>query len=421
MPDTFRGRLKHAWTAFRNPEYVQDYTQDYGPSSHTRPDRQRMMFGNERSIVSGVYTRIGIDVAAVDIQHMRMDQNGRFTEAIDSHLNECLRIQANIDQSGRALIQDAAMSLLDEGSIAIVPVDTTLDPTVSGSFDIQSLRIGQVIGWHPKHVRVKVYNDATGRQEEVILPKSMVAIVENPLYSVMNEPNSTLKRLVQKLNLLDAVDNQSGSGKLDLIIQLPYAIKSETQLKRADERKKAIEMQLTGSKYGIAYIDGTEKVTQLNRPAENNLMTQIEYLTSMLYSQLGITENVFNGTADETEMLNYYNRTIEPILSAITEAMNRTFLTKTARTQGQRIHYIRAPFKLVPVNGLAEIVDKFSRNEILSSNEIRSIIGYKPVADPEAEELRNANLNKAKDTKTPDAEDVVNKEDIVDNPEGEEQ
>ena len=418
MPDTFRGRLKHAWTAFRNPEYVQDYTQDYGPSSHVRPDRQRMMFGNERSIVSGVYTRIGIDVAAVDIQHMRMDQNGRFTEVIDSHLNECLRVQANVDQSGRALIQDAAMSLLDEGSIAIVPVDTTLDPTVSGSFDIQTLRIGQITGWYPKHVRVKVYNDAVGRQEEVVLPKSMVAIVENPLYSVMNEPNSTLKRLVQKLNLLDAVDNQSGSGKLDLVIQLPYAIKSETQLKRADERKKAIEMQLTGSKYGIAYIDGTEKVTQLNRPAENNLMAQIEYLTSMLYSQLGITENVFNGTADETEMLNYYNRTIEPILSAITEAMNRTFLTKTARTQGQRIHYIRAPFKLVPINGLAEIVDKFSRNEILSSNEIRSIIGYKPVADPEAEELRNANLNKAKDTKTPNADDVVNKEDIVDNPEG---
>ena len=406
MADNFIGRLQHAWNAFRNRDPTgQQY--GYGPSYGSRPDRTRMRFGNERSIVSSIYTRIGIDVAAVTIQHIRLDENGRYAEGINSNLNECLTVQANIDQSGRALIQDIAMSMFDEGVVAIVPVDTTLNPNESGSFDIQSLRVGKILEWYPRHVRVQLYNDREGRRDEVILEKRFIAIIENPLYAVMNEPNSTLKRLIHKLNLLDSIDEQSGSGKLDLIIQLPYVIKTPARREQAEQRRKDIEMQLAGSKYGIAYTDGSEKVTQLNRPAENNLMAQIEYLTSMLYSQLGITENVFNGTAEEAEMLNYYNRTIEPVLAAITDGMNRTFLTKTARTQGQKIVYLREPFKLVPVNNLAEIVDKFTRNEILTSNEIRAMIGYKPVDDPKADELRNSNLSRAKEE---DSNIPVNKE-----------
>lgn len=396
MANNFISRLQHAWNAFRNRDPT-GHQYVYGPSYGSRPDRTRMRFGNERSIVASIYTRIAIDVAAVSIQHVRLDQNGRYTETINSHLNECLTIQANIDQSGRALIQDIVMSMFDEGVVAVVPVDTTLNPNESGSFDIQSLRVGKILEWYPRHVRVQLYNDREGRRDEVILEKRFVAIIENPLYAVMNEPNSTLKRLVHKLNLLDSIDEQSGSGKLDLIIQLPYVIKTPARREQAEQRRKDIEMQLAGSKYGIAYTDGSEKVTQLNRPAENNLMAQIEYLTSMLYSQLGITENVFNGTAEEAEMLNYYNRTVEPILAAIADAMNRTFLTKTARTQGQKIVYLREPFKLVPVNNLAEIVDKFTRNEILTSNEIRAMIGYKPVDDPKADELRNSNLSRAKE------------------------
>lgn len=408
MADNFIGRLQHAWNAFRNRDPT-GHQYGYGPSYGSRPDRTRMRFGNERSIVSSIYTRIGIDVAAVSIQHVRIDQNGRYSERIPSNLDECLSVQANIDQSGRAFIQDIAMSMFDEGVVAVVPVDTTLNPNESGSFDIQSLRVGKILEWYPRHVRVQLYNDREGRRDEVILEKRFVAIIENPLYAVMNEPNSTLKRLVHKLNLLDSIDEQSGSGKLDLIIQLPYVIKTPARREQAEQRRKDIEMQLAGSKYGIAYTDGSEKVTQLNRPAENNLMSQIEYLTSMLYSQLGITENVFNGTAEEAEMLNYYNRTIEPVLAAITDSMNRTFLTKTARTQGQKIIYLREPFKLVPVNNLAEIVDKFTRNEILTSNEIRAMIGYKPVEDSKADELRNSNLSRAKEE---DSNIQVNQEDV---------
>ena len=402
-------RLQHAWNAFRNRDPTPTF-RDYGHSYGTRPDKKRLGFGTERSIVSSIYTRLGIDVSSIAIQHVRIDQNGRFTEKIPSHLNECLSIQANIDQTGRDLIQDVAISLFDEGAVAIIPVDTTLDPKVSGGYDIHSLRTGKITEWFPKHIRVLVYNETIGRQEEVVLPKHMVAIVENPLYAVMNEPNSTLKRLIHKLNLLDAIDEQSSSGKLDLIIQLPYVIKTEARRQQAEIRRKDIEMQLAGSKYGIAYTDGSEKVTQLNRPAENNLLTQITYLTSMLYSQLGLTEGVFNGTADEKEMLNYHNRTIEPIVEAITGAMRRTFLTKTARTQGQDIMYFREPFKLVPVENLAEIADKFTRNEILSANEIRALIGFRPVKNPEADELRNANLNRSEadvSVKTTDGEGGV--------------
>ena len=396
MAVTFKDRLSHAWDAFRSRDPTK-FRPDYGSSYGSRPDRTRLRMGNEKSIVSSIYTRIGIDVAAISIQHVRLDENFRYEEKIFSGLNECLTVQANIDQSGRAFIQDVAMSMFDEGVVAIVPVDTTIDPTKSGGYDINTLRTGKILEWFPKHVRLRVYNEKEGRREDIVLPKHMVAIIENPLYSVMNEPNSTLKRLIHKLNLLDSIDEQSGAGKLDIIIQLPYVIKTEARRKQAEQRRKDIEVQLAGSKYGIAYTDGSEKVTQLNRPAENNLMSQIEYLTSMLYSQLGITEKIFEGTADESEMLNYYNRTVEPILSAITDAMNRTFLTKTARSQRQTIMYFREPFKLVPVNNLAEIVDKFTRNEILSSNEIRAVIGYKPVKDPKADELRNANLSQAKE------------------------
>ena len=388
----FTDRLQHAWNAFLNRDPTYEF-RDHGMISTYKPDRVRFTRGNERSIVTSVYNRIALDVSSIDINHAKLDENGRFKEVIQSGLNECLTINANIDQTGKAFIQDVVMSMMDEGCVAIVPVDTTTNPTITGSFDINSLRTGQVIEWRPEFVKVRLYNDKTGQKEDILLPKKSVAIIENPLYAVINEPNSTMQRLIRKLNLLDAIDEQSGSGKLDLIIQLPYVIKSEARRQQAENRRKAIEMQLSGSKYGIAYTDGTEKITQLNRPVENNLMKQIEYLTSMLYSQLGITQSVLDGTADERTMLNYYNRTIEPIISAIVDEMKRKFLTKTARTQNQSIVYFRNPFKLVPINELAEISDKFTRNEIATSNEIRQIIGWKPSDDPGADELRNKNLN----------------------------
>lgn len=391
-------RLKHAWNAFTNKDPTIEY-RNYGGGYSTfyRPDRPRFTRGNERSIVTSVYNRIALDAASIDIRHVKLDENDRFLEIIDSGLNTCLSLEANIDQTGRAFKQDVVMSMLDEGTIAIVPVDTTLNPTVTGSYDIVSMRVGKIVDWFPQHVRVRLYNDRTGQKEEVTLPKKMVAIIENPLYAVINEPNSTLQRLIRKLNLLDYVDEQSSSGKLDMIIQLPYIIKSNARREQAEKRRKDIEDQLTGSKYGIAYTDGTERITQLNRPVENNLMSQIEYLTSMLYSQLGITQSILDGTADEKTMLNYQTRTIEPIVSAIVDEMTRKFLTKTARTQRQSIKFFNDPFKLVPVTELAEIADKMTRNEIMSSNEFRQTIGLKPSDDPKADELRNKNLSEPSD------------------------
>ena len=389
-------RLQHAWNAFlnRDPTY---WRASYGPASYYRPDKIRPTMGNERSMVSSVYNRIALDVAYIDIFHARLDDDGRYTEQISSGLNECLNLSANIDQTGKAFIQDIVMSMMDEGVVAIVPVDTTINPEKSGSFDILSMRTGKIKEWYPEHVTVELYNEKTGMKEDLLLPKNTIGIIENPLYAVMNEPNSTLQRLIRKLNLLDVIDEQSGSGKLDLIIQLPYVIKTPARKQQAEERRRDIEMQLAGSKYGIAYTDGTEKITQLNRPVENNLMKQIEYLTNMLYSQLGLTQEILNGSADEKTMLNYYNRTIEPIVSSIVDEMKRKFLTKTARTQGQSIVYFRNPFKLVPVAELAEISDKLTRNEIASSNEIRQIIGWKPSDEPGADELRNKNLNQSKE------------------------
>ena len=412
----FTDRLQHAWNAFLNRDPTYEF-RDHGMISTYKPDRVRFTRGNERSIVTSVYNRIALDVSSIDINHAKLDENGRFKEVIQSGLNECLTLNANIDQTGKAFIQDVVISMMDEGCVAIVPVDTTINPAVSGSFDIQSLRTGQVIEWRPEFVKVRLYNDKTGQKEDVLLPKKSVAIIENPLYAVINEPNSTMQRLIRKLNLLDVIDEQSGSGKLDLIIQLPYVIKSEARRQQAENRRKDIEMQLAGSKYGIAYTDGTEKITQLNRPAENNLMKQIEYLTSMLYSQLGITQSVLDGTADERTMLNYYNRTIEPIISAIIDEMKRKFLTKTARTQNQSIVYFRNPFKLVPINELAEISDKFTRNEIATSNEIRQIIGWKPSDDPGADELRNKNLNQ----KVEDVQPAPKIQNEVDNTESKEE
>ena len=392
MATTFGGRLRHAWNAFTNDTKKNLNYTDVGGSYGYRPDRVRLNVSNERSIISSVYTRIGIDVSSVDIRHVRLDQNGRYEAAIDSGLNNCLTLEANIDQSAEAFKRDMAMTLLDKGVIAIVPVETTLNPGTSSGYDIKSFRVGEILTWYPQHVAVRVYNDKTGNKEDLTLPKSMVAIIENPLYSVMNEPNSTLQRLIRKLNMLDSIDEQSSSGKLDLIIQLPYVIKSEARKQQAEQRRKDIEVQLKGSQYGIAYTDGTEKITQLNRPAENNLLKQVEYLTNMLYGQLGLTEEVIAGTADEKTMLNYHSRTIKPILVAITQGMKRTFLTKTARTQLQSIEFFRDPFELVAVSDMAEIADKFTRNEILSSNEVRSIIGFKPVSDPKADALINKNL-----------------------------
>lgn len=402
MPDSFSDRLAHAWNAFRGVDQTANlpYQEGIG-STFSRPDRTPIRITNERSIIISVFNRIAIDIAAVSLQHVRLDENGRYLETIKSGLNNVLTVEANLDQTARAFMQDVVMSLFDEGCIAVVPTDTTINPKISGAYDILKLRTGRILEWYPSYVRVRVYNEAKGIREDVLMPKTAVAIIENPLYSVMNEPNSTLKRLVQKLNLLDAVDKESSSGKMDVIVQLPYVVKSDARRAQAEKRRKDIEDQLTGSRYGIAYIDGAERVTQLNRPAENNLMNQIQYLTTMLYSQLGLTEDVFTGKADEAMMLNYKSRTIEPIITAISDEFKRKFLTKTARSQNQSIVYFTNPFSLVPANELANVADKFTRNEILSSNEIRAIIGYKPVDDPRADELRNKNLNKAEGEEPP--------------------
>lgn len=385
-----RDRLQHAWNAFFNRDPTSDYRTNEISYSY-RPDRPRLSRGNERSIVTAIYNRIALDVASIDIKHCKMDSNGRYVKDMKSGLNECLTIEANMDQTARAFIQDIVISMLDEGVVAVVPVDTNLNPK-NGSYDITSMRTGKILEWSATTVKVKVYNDRIGQKEDIVLPKSTIGIIENPLYSVINEPNSTMQRLIRKLNLLDSIDEQSGAGKLDLIIQLPYIIKTDARRQQAEQRRKEIEMQLAGSKYGIAYTDGTERVTQLNRPVENNLMKQIEYLTSMLYSQLGFHQTILDGTADEKTMLNYTNRTIEPIASAIVDELKRKFLTKTARTQGQSIEFFRNPFRLVPINNIAEIADKFTRNEILTSNEIRQIIGMKPSNDPKADKLINSNI-----------------------------
>ena len=393
MENTIGSRLKHAWNAFINNRDPTASFRDIGGGYSYRPDRPRLTRGNERSIVTSVYNRIALDVAAIDIQHCKLDENGRLLEEMDSKLNQCLTLEANLDQTSRAFIQDAVMSMLDEGCVAIVPVETTLDPKVTQSYDILSMRTAKILEWFPKHVRVRLYNERTGQKEDIMLPKSMVAIVENPLFAVINEPNSTMQRLIRKLSLLDVTDEQTASGKLDLIIQLPYIIKTDARRQQAEQRRKDIEMQLAGSKYGIAYTDGTEKITQLNRSLENNLMKQVEYLTNLLFSQLGITQSILDGTADEKTMLNYYTRTIEPIVSAIVDEMKRKFLSKTARSQKQSIMFFRDPFKLVPVNDIAEIADKFTRNEIMSSNEFRQIVGLRPSSDPKADKLINSNLN----------------------------
>ena len=385
-------RIQHSWNAFVNNRSPTVYRADYGQGASYRPDRPRLSSGNERSIVAAIINRIAMDAASIDIKHCRLDKNDQFSEVIKSKLNNCLTIEANIDQTGRAFKQDIYHSMMDEGCIAIVPVDTTLNEK-SGAYDILSMRVGKVVEWFPKHVRVLLYNEETGNKEEIIVPKKITNIIENPLYSVMNEPSSTLKRLIRKLNLLDYIDEQSGSGKLDLIIQLPYIIKTDARRQQADERRKQIETQLKDSKYGIAYTDGTEKITQLNRPIENNLLKQIEYLTTMLYSQLGITQGVMDGTADEKTMLNYYSRTIEPMVSAVVDEMKRKCLTKTARSQGQSIMFFRDPFKLVPAADLAELADKLTRNEIVSSNEMRQFIGMKPSSDPKADQLVNSNIS----------------------------
>lgn len=405
MAIPFGSRLKHAWDAFTGNN--QAFYRDLGTGYSYRADRPRMSRGNERSIVTSVYNRIALDVSALRIEHVRLDENGRFLSVIEDGLNNCLTLEANLDQTPRSFIQDVVISMFDEGSIAIIPVETTGDPNASGSYDILSMRVGQILEWYPQHIRTRVYNERTGRKEDIVMPKSAVAIIENPLYAVINEPNSTMQRLIRKLNILDVIDEQSGSGKLDLIIQLPYVIKTEARRIQAENRRKDIESQLSGSKYGIAYTDGTEHITQLNRSVNNNLMAQIEYLTSMLYSQLGITQSILDGTADEKTMLNYNNRTIEPIISAIVDEMKRKFLTKTARTQLQSISFFRDPFKLVPVNNIAEIADKFTRNEIMTSNEIRQVIGMKPSDDPNADELRNKNLSQPADEREKSAESII--------------
>lgn len=390
MKDTIGSRLKHAWNAFQDK---QEHYRYVGYATTSRPDRVKMRVSNGRSIIASVYNRIAIDVSMLSVKHVRTDQNGRYLETLYTSLNDCLTLAPNLDQIASAFFRDVILSMFDEGCVAIVPVDTTIDPALSGSYEINSLRVGRIIEWFPNMVRIELYNELTGLKEEILMHKKHVAIIENPLFSVMNEPNSTLQRLIRKLNILDAIDEQSGSGKLDIIIQLPYVIKTEAKRIQAEERRRALEEQLSGSKYGIAYTDGTERVTQLNRPADNNLMTQVTYLTSTLFSQLGMTESIFDGTADEKTMLNYYNRTVEPCISAIVDGMKRSFLTKTARTQNQSIMYFRDPFKLVPISQLADIADKFTRNAILSSNDMRAIISYQPSDDPQADELSNKNLN----------------------------
>lgn len=394
MQFSFGSRVKNAWNAFLSREPTKYY--DIGPGYGRRPDRVRLNVGNERSIVSAIYMRIALDVAEITLRHVKLDENDRLASIMETGLNECLTLEANVDQTSKAFMYDAAMSMFDEGCVAIVPVDTKGDPTESGSYDVLSMRTGRIVEWHPRDVRINLYNDRRGIKEDIVLPKNMVAIVENPLYAVMNEPNSTSRRLIRKLNLLDAVDEQSGSGKLDLIIQLPYVVKNETKKKQAEERRRAIEEQLAGTKYGIAYTDATERITQLNRSIENNLLAQVQFLTSMLYSQLGLTEKVFDGTADDAELTNYYSRTVEPIVSAFALEYQRKFLTKTARSQKQSIHYFRDPFRLVPISKLPEVADKFTRNEIMSPNDMRHVIGMKPSSDPKADELRNRNLSEAK-------------------------
>lgn len=412
MNETIGSRLKHAWNAFFNKDPT-PINWDKGSVYTYRPDRPRLTRGNERSIVTAIYNRIAMDVAALIMKHCRLDKNGRYKEDVDSKFNRCLSVEANIDQTARAFKQDVVMSMLDEGCIAIIPVDTTFDPKSTGSYDILTMRTGKILEFHPTTIKVRVYNEKIGEKEDIVVPKSVACIIENPLYAVINEPNSTMQRLIRKLNLLDSIDEQSGSGKLDLIIQLPYIIKTDARRQQAEQRRKDIEMQLSGSKYGIAYTDGTERITQLNRPIENNLMKQIEYLTSMLYSQLGITQSILDGSADEKTMLNYNNRTIEPIASAIVDEMKRKFLTKTAISQNQTVMFFMDPFKLVPVSNLADIADKFTRNEILSSNEVRQIIGMKPSDDPKADELVNKNI--AQPTEEGDVQtDGADKSNIMD-------
>lgn len=408
MQESLTSRIKRAWNVFLERDSPSQYSyDDLGVNSYYRPDRVRLTRGNDRSIVTAIYNRIAIDCSAIKIEHAYLDKNDRYVARVNSGLNTCLNLEANIDQTGRAFVQDIVMSMLDEGSVAVVPVETSINPKLSSHYEIYSMRTGKITAWYPRHVRVQLYNAKTGLKEEVILQKNTVAIIENPFYAVMNEPNSTLQRLIRKLNLLDVVDEQSASGKLDLIIQLPYVIKTDARKKQAEQRRKDIENQLAGSKYGIAYTDGTEHITQLNRPIENNLMSQIEYLTSMLYSQLGITTSILDGTADDKTKLNYTNGTIEPIMSAITLEMKRKFLTRTAITQGQSIVFFSDPFKLVPVSQIADIADKFTRNEIMSSNEIRQIVGMKPVDDPKADELRNKNINEAADQQFANTEEEM--------------
>ena len=410
MEMSLGARLKHAWNVFTANETV-GARWDIGPSYFYRPDRPIFSRGNERSIITSVYNRIALDVAAITIQHVRLDDEGRFTSVMNTSLNDCLSLEANLDQTGRAFIQDIVQSMLDEGCVAIVPVDTDIDPD-EGSYKIETMRTGKILEWYPQHVKVRVYNEQTGKKEDVLVSKRTVAIVENPFYAVMNEPNSTMQRLIRKLNILDAIDEQSGTGKLNLIIQLPYVIKTEARRQQAEKRRKDIEEQLSGSKYGVAYTDGTEHVVQLNRPVDNNIMSQIEYLTSMLYSQLGLTQTIMDGSADDKTMLNYLTRTVEPILSAIVDEMKRKFLTKTARSQKQSILFFRDPFKLVPVSEIAEIADKMTRNEIMTSNEIRQKIGMTPSKDPNADKLRNSNLSAPKEEST---EQNISKEDKVQN------
>ena len=411
MDASIGSRLRRAWNTFFNRDPT-PYYRDVGPGTRYHPDRTRLSVKNERSVITSVYNRIALDVSAVKIQHIKLDEQGRFMSVIDDGLNNCLTVEANVDQTGRAFIQDVVMSMFDEGCVAIVPVDTVGDPNLTDSYEIKTLRTGQIIEWFPRHVKVRVYNDRTGQKEEILLLKSKVGIIENPFFAVMNEPNSTMQRLIKKLNILDAIDEQSGSGKLDLIIQLPYVIKSEARREQAEKRRKDIESQLSGSKYGIAYTDGTEHITQLNRAVENNLMSQIEYLTSMLYSQLGITTGIMDGSADEKTMLNYDNRTVGTVLSVIVDELKRKFLSKTARSQNQSVGFFREPFKLVPVSQIAEIADKMTRNEIMTSNEIRQKIGMTPSKDPNADKLRNSNLSAPKEEST---EQNKPKEDEVQN------
>ena len=410
----FGSRLKHAFNAFMNRDPTT--YRDTGPGYSIRPDRPRLTRGNERTTVTAIYNRIAIDVASINISHCRVDENDRFVETIKSSLNTCLNLESNIDQTGRAFMQDVVMSMLDEGCVAIVPIETSLDPSVTSSYDILSMRTGKILEWYPQHVRVRVYNEKTGNREDITVPKSTVAIIENPLYAVINEPNSTMQRLMKKLSILDNMDNRLSTGKLDMIIQLPYVIKSEARRKEANRRRTELEEQLQDSVYGIGYIDGTERITQLNRPLDNNLMKQIEYLTTQLYSQLGITQSILDGTADEQTLLNYNSRTIEPIISAIVDEMKRKFLTKTARSQNQTITFFRDPFKLVPINNIADIADKFTRNEIMTSNEIRQVVGMKPSDDPKADELRNSNLNHPDEGETQDAPQPEEERSFIDTP-----